>query len=213
MNKFSILSVACIAAAQSGLACGNTDNNAPMAGAGGNTSGTGAAGTTSSTGATTGGAGALSDMAAGLSDADMLSVLEATSAAQVRQGHIAESKAQNTAVRSFATKMIRDYTLVDYSAAATASSMALSPSTNQVASMVTHASDAVVQGMDTMPSGAEFDRNYMDVQIQAHNGTRAVVEQMLVNADTTPVRMLLTRTLEGVQADFDQAVFIRYTLK
>jgi len=219
MTKCSIFSAIGIAALQSCLACSSNDNNAPMAGAGGNAGiadasmggGNGLAGASSSAAPSDG--GGLFTLAAGLSDPEMLNVLEVTSAAEIRQGRIAEGKAQTAPVRAFASKMVGDYTIVGYSAAATANSMGMTPSSSEAASMATRLGDVVTQSMTTMPNGAEFDRKYMDLQIDAHNGMREVVERMLANADTVPVRTLLAGTLEAIQRDLDEAMLTRLTLK
>ena len=208
MTKLSILSMACIVAVQSGLACASDDDSLPMAGAGGSGGGsTGVAGTAA------GDDGGLSTMAEDLTDAEMLDVLDAASESQVERGRIAEGKAQNPAVRAFASKLVKDYTIIAYSAAVTANTMGLTPSTNDVATMVTSMGDAVTQGMNTMPSGAEFDRKYMDVQIEAERSMLAVVDPMLTHADGTPLRALLADTLQANQRHFDEASLIRFALK
>ena len=215
MTRISILSVACIVAVQGGVACASSADDAPMAGADGN-AGVADPSPGGNTGApgTAGGAdeGVLT-MAEDLSDAQMLDVLKVTSAAEVSRAHVAEDKAQNAAVRTFASRLIRDHTIIAYSAAVTANTMGLAPSTNDVSPMVTRASDAFQQGMNTMPSGADFDRRFIDVQIEADKGKLELVERMLAHADGVPLRSLMADELQAVQRHLDEGSLIRITLK
>ena len=212
MTKFSILSAACIAAALGGIACGSDADESPMPGGGGTTNVPPGAGPGGSEGVAPDEGGVLTK-AADLSDPEMLNVLHVTSVADFRRAQIAENKAQNPAVRAYATKLARDATIVDYSAAVTGKSMGVTPSTNEVGAMVTRAGDAFTQGMNAKPTGIAFDRAYMDVQIEAADGTIAMVEQMLITAEAVPLRSLLTETVEAAQRHFDEAVLIRYSLK
>src|SRR5690349_10820808 len=116
MTRISISLVACILAVQGGVACASSADDAPMVGGGGNTStadaspggNTGASGNTSAPGTAGGADEGVLTMAEDLSDAQMLDVIEVTSAAEVSRARLAEEKAQNPAVRAFATKLIRD---------------------------------------------------------------------------------------------------------
>lgn len=215
MTKLSILSTACIVAVQCCLACASDADSPPMAGGGGNAgvSDGSSGGSTGVTGAATGDSGALPTMAADLTDAEMLKVLDSASKGEIERGRVAAVKAQNPAVRAFASKLVKEYTIIGYSAAVTAYDMGLTPPTNEVATMVTSMGDAVTQGMNTTPSGAEFDRKYMDIQIAADKGMLAVVDPMLTNADGTPVRALLADTLQANQRHLDEASLIRFALK
>lgn len=215
MTRISILSVACIVAIQGGVACASTADDAPMAGGGG-TAGMDEASAGGNAGApgTAGGAdeGVLT-MAESLSDAQMLDVLKVTSTAEVSRARLGEEKAQNAAVRAFASKLIRDHTIIAYSAAVTANNMGLTPSTSNVAPMVTGASDAFLQGMNTMPTGADFDRRFLDVQIEADKGKLELVERMLAHADGVPLRSLMADELQAIQRHLDEGGLIRFTLK
>lgn len=215
MTKISILSVATLVAVQGGLACASSADTAPMSGGGGNAgiADAAAGGNTGAPGTAGGADEGVLTMAEDLSDAQMLHVIDVTSAAEVSRARLAENKAENAAVRDFASQLIRDHTIIAYSAAVTAHDMGLTPSDSQVAPMVTRASDAFLQGMNTMPSGADFDRRFMDVQIEADKGKLELVERMLAHADGVPLRALMADELQALQRHLDEGGLIRITLK
>jgi putative membrane protein len=211
MTRISILSVACMVAVQGGLACASTADDAPMAGGGG-TAGIDD-GSPSGTAGASGASGAVLTMAEGLNDPEMLHVIKVTSEVEVNRARLAEARAQNAAVRTFASKLVRDHTIIAYSAAVTANTMGLAPATSEVASMVTTASDAFLQGMNAMPRSADFDRRFMDVQIESDKGKLALVERMLAHAEGVPLRSLMAEELQALQRHLDEGALIRFTLE
>jgi putative membrane protein len=172
-----------------------------------------AGGTTGAPGTAGGADEGVLTMAESLSDAQMIDVLKVTSAAEVSRARLAEDKAQNAAVRAFASQLIRDHTIIAYSAAVTANSMGLTPSSSEVGAMVTRASDAVMQGMNTIPRSADFDRRFVDVQIEADKGKLELVERMLAHAEGVPLRSLMADELQAIQRHLDEGGLIRITLK
>ena len=211
MTRHSILATACVVAMQS-VACGDSTENATMGGAGGNASG-------ADSGASMGGVRPRDatgptalEQSAGLSDAEMVDVVRVISDGEIRQGRLALGKAQNGQVRAFASKMITDHTIVGYSAAVVGNNMGATPSSSEVAGMVTRAGQVAIQAMNATPQSADFDRSYMQLQVDEHRNVLAVLDRMLENADTAAVRTFLTTARTGIARDLDEATRILGTL-
>lgn len=215
MTRNSIIAAACVVAIHS-IACGNDTVNTANTGAGGNASvadaSAGGAMNLGGVSARDAGNPTALELSGDLSDVDMLNVVKAISAGEVDQARIAQNRAKNPAVRAFASKMINDHTLVGYSAAVVANSMGTTPTSNEVAGMVTRAGDVAIQVMNATPKSGDFDRTYLQVQIDEQKNVLAVIERMLQNADSDGVRTFFTTARIGIERDFAEATRILASL-
>jgi len=134
--------------------------------------------------------------------ADMAFVREASSSnlMEIRLGQLAQSKASNQAVKQFAQRMVADHNNLQ----------------NQLTSVAAAGGQSFTPTMDSRHqnqinrlqslSGAEFDRDYMNLMIRAHQRDVNNFQTQSQSANSSQVRTLATNSLPVMQQHLSLAV-------
>lgn len=148
-----------------------------------------------------------------LSDAQIAGVLEAANMAEIQQGSIAQRKAQRQEVRDFATMMVTDHSkaLEDLERLATKAGFGTA-SSEMTSDLRADNQEAVSDLDDAKPS--DFDREYMDAQIQAHEHLLKVLDDQLIpNAVNPELRSSVLATRPVVAAHLERARAVKHMLE
>ena len=188
-------------------ACGRHNDNAnDTATAGGDVamSDTGTAARTD-TGAVYNGAGGA------MTDANIMAQITTANTSEIQQGKLAEQKATNPQVKQFARMMVTDHTAMNKQGHEVAKKDSLvTQSGDKAKDMNEDATDATkdLQGK----SGADFDKAYMDAQVDAHQKTLDMLNDARKNAKNADVTSLIDAAIPKVQSHLDRAKQIQQSL-
>jgi putative membrane protein len=132
------------------------------------------------------------------SDADLLGLLHESNLGEIRAGTLAQRKATNAAVRSFASRMITDHTALDQHGSAIASAAGITPALADSALPRIQAQELAALQAAT---GATFDRAYMSQQLAAHQRTLDLVDRAIPLVQTPALKTALVSEVRPRVAD------------
>jgi putative membrane protein len=162
------------------------------------TTGSNMAGTTGAAGsATTGGAGAT------LGDADIANVIHEVNAGEIAAGKIAQTKASNADVKAFAREMVQAHTALDKQG--TKASGQTAATNAAIRDSVVNANKAMSSQLQSAASGAEFDKAYIDGQVQGHQNALSFLQAAQNQAQDADVKKMITAAIPDVQKHLDRA--------
>jgi putative membrane protein len=118
---------------------------------------------------------------------------------EIQSGQLAQSRAQNPAIREFAQMLVDHHTQTTQQLTAAATAAGSPPTPNLMpmqARMITE-----LQGA----SGAGFDRIFLRQQVQAHNMALALHSNYARDGDTPSLRAVATAATPIVQKHLDRA--------
>ena len=126
--------------------------------------------------------------------------------AEVENGQLAQEKATNAKVKSFASMMVNDHT--------GANSQVKSLAAARNVQLPATVSDEHKQKKDELAkkSGAEFDRAYMDLMVSDHEKTIDLFEDASGDVKDSEVKTFADNTLPKLRMHLDSARAIRSSL-
>lgn len=172
------------------------------------------AGGTVATTPATGGAGTGSMEATGdtpRSDGDIMAMIAHGNDAEVSSGRLAQARASNAQVKAFARQMVTEHTAMQKEGQAIGKSLAME-GTGTPASHDTMAMKQDDLASLEGKSGADFDRAYMDMQVQAHERTLAELQQYETMARNAELKQMITKAIPAVQGHLQKARQLRQQL-
>ena len=140
----------------------------------------------------------------GLSDANMFSVLALINGSEIRAAQLAEQRATNLQIKEFATDMIREHRSLQESVDSVALMLNVTPQSPPVADSMQARMQALRDSVSTIAS-TEFDRAYMQSQVQAHEQALEALRQLTTAADAAPLRATIDRAIEAVETHLTRA--------
>ena len=150
--------------------------------------------------------------AAALSDPQIAHVAVTANAIDSAAGALAATKAQKADVKDFARTMVRDHGAVNKEAVALAKRLNVTPQDNDVSKQLMTDADqarATLQGK----SAAEFDRAYIDREVQYHQAVLDALDKTLIpGAQNADLKALLDKVRPNVAAHLERAKQIQGTL-
>jgi len=127
-------------------------------------------------------------------------------------GEFALTRARNNRVKEFAQQMIRDHGSVNKRAAALAQRLNLTPAENDISRQLQQGDQ---QARDSLAGkrGADFDRAYIDREVQYHQAVLDALDKTLIpGAQNTELKALLQEVRPNVAAHLQMAQQIQGTL-
>lgn len=148
---------------------------------------------------------------AGLPNADghIAGIALAANEGEVQQGNAAASRATNSDVRAFAQMMVTDHTNAIQAARDTAARNNITPLDNETTAALRSTSPQVISNLNTW-TGADFDRGYIQYQIDLHQWLLTALDtQLIPNTRNAEMRSLLQTQRASVAAHLERARQIR----
>jgi putative membrane protein len=147
-----------------------------------------------------------------LTDAEIAHVAVTANAIDIEAGELAKRKSQHEEVLAFAETMIADHTGVNQQASTLAQRLNVTPANNTVSEQLRSDADQAKTRLDAM-SGAEFDRAYMDREIEYHRAVLGALDNTLIpGAQNAELKALLQNVRPAVDAHLQRAQQIRAAL-
>ncbi len=175
-------------------ACNGDDDTGQPGGAGRATAGTAGSGGSGTGGSGSGGAGsggagaggatadAGGDAAVKLDDAQVAGVLHAANIGEVEAARLAEAKASDADVKTFAMQMDTDHSMADVALLALSQDGGMSslvPADSPVSEALTTTAMQKLQALQ-VKTGADFDRTYINDQVEIHTQVLALITNVLL---------------------------------
>jgi len=142
-----------------------------------------------------------------------LAMIGLSNGAEVQTGQIAEQKGTSNEVRDFAKMIVKDHQAMQKEADELAMKANLTPQPPAQAEQKRAAADQMVQQLNATAKGAEFDRAFIDGQVQAHQQTLTELQQLQSSVDNADVRALIEKAIPKVQGHLEHAQKIQSGLK
>lgn len=133
--------------------------------------------------------------------------------AEIQTSQIAQEKATSAGVKDFAKMMVTDHQAMQKEADDVATKANLTPQPPAQADQKRAAGDQMVQQLNNTAKGAEFDRAYVDGQVQAHQQTLTELQQLQTSVDNADVRALIEKAIPKVQDHLSRAQKLQSGLK
>jgi len=164
-------------------------------------------------GATTGATAAAAPSAAPtLSDPQIAHAAVTANSLDSAAGAAARPKARNAQVRDFAQQMVRDHGAVNKQATALAQRLNLTPADNDVSRQLQQSAERARTDLATK-TGAEFDRAYIDNEVQTHQAVLDALDRTLIPGAQNPeLKALLQQVRPNIAAHLERARSIQGTL-
>jgi putative membrane protein len=127
-------------------------------------------------------------------------------------GAAARTKARNAQVRDFAQQMVRDHGAVNKQAVALAQRLNVTPADNDVSRQLQQGAEQSRTDLGGK-TGAEFDRAYIDHEVQYHQTVLDALDKTLIpGAQNAELKALLQQVRPNVAAHLERARSIQRTL-
>ncbi|HEX8254249.1 MAG TPA: DUF4142 domain-containing protein [Thermoanaerobaculia bacterium] len=132
-------------------------------------------------------------------EGDIAAIVMAANEGEVEQGKAAADRATNDQVKAFARMMVADHTTAIANARSTFDRAGVNPSDNNIAGTLRRNSQTTVTNLNTY-SGREFDRMYMQTQVDLHAWLLRSLDEALIPSTVTPELRTLLQTQRGAVA-------------
>lgn len=137
------------------------------------------------------------------SDGEILAVLHVANQAEVATSQLAVQKSMAPEVREYAQEMIDSHAEANQRVEQTAA--VTPPAPSERATAIAEEANATIERLAAQ-SGEEFDRSYVESQLEMHREVLDTIDrELLPRADNPDVRGLLQSMREDVQAHLEQA--------
>jgi putative membrane protein len=151
-------------------------------------------------------------VAAPLSDAQIVKVIDLANGAEVDQAKIAQGKAKNAKVQKFAAMMVSDHGKARVKGNKLATKLNLKAEDSTVASELKTDADTMLSSLKSA-ARADFDQAYMAAQVDAHRKVlSALTDKLIPNAKDSELKALLEEMRSTVEAHLSQAQEIQNEL-
>ena len=142
-------------------------------------------------------------------ESDIAGIVMTANEGEVQQGNAAVSRATSADVRAFAQMMVTDHTTALGAIRDTSARAGIMQTDNDTTAALQRTSRETITNLATY-SGAEFDRQYMQTQINLHQWLLTALDQHLIPLATNrDLRSLLETQRVSVAAHLEQARAIR----
>lgn len=139
-------------------------------------------------------------------DAQILAFATAANAGEIQEGTIAEQKATNPAVKSFARLMVTDHRKMLADGKALATKLAITPdsSKSDVTDLTKNVSDDV-KDLNDKKAGKDWDQDYIGKQVDAHQKVLDKLQDASKSAQNAELKDALSKAIGKVQEHLTKA--------
>lgn len=149
---------------------------------------------------------------AGLSDANIVAILDAANASDSAWGFIAATKGTSADVRNFAKTMMRDHHALRQAGHDLANKLGVVPQApagdNSQAELQKY-----VDLLNSRAKGKDFDRAYIDHEVEYHKQVLATATKAMPAAQSTELKNLIQNAAPNIQGHLDAAEAIQKKMK
>ena len=143
-------------------------------------------------------------------DAEIFALISQSNDAEVSSSELATKNASNAQVKAFARQMITDHSAMKKQGTALSKTLGVSPTDS-----TQEKQDAMNDQLDDLKGkkGADFDKAYMDMQVQAHQKTLSDLQGFQSKAQNADLKKMIEGAIPKVQAHLEKAQSIQQTVQ
>jgi len=145
-------------------------------------------------------------------DANIFALLDATNVADSTHGMVASTKGTSAAVRDFGKQMMRDHHAMRVQGQALAKRLNVTPAPPPGDTLPAQA-QKVSDMLNTTAKGKDFDKAYIDHQVEMHKGILDIATKSMNAAQSTELKNMLQKAAPSVQAHLDKAQSIQRNMQ
>jgi putative membrane protein len=188
-------------------ACSSADRNVAR-----DQSSAASAESTSDTGSTgaSGGAPAATPQG-GMTDANIVAMLDAANKADSAGGAVASKKATNAEVKAFAKLMMSEHHALRAAGQQLAKQLGVEPKPPQHDPLAPYVASEM-KALQTAAKGAEFDRTYIENEVTVHQAVLDLANQARVSTQTPQLKELIEKAIPVIRKHLEQAEGIQKKL-
>jgi putative membrane protein len=164
---------------------------------------------TSAAGATSGAPAATPK--SGLTDANIVALLDAANKADSAGGAVASKKATRADVKAFARLMMGEHHALRQEGQQLAKQLGVEPKAPERDPLAPYVASEM-KALQSTPKGAEFDRTYIDNEVTIHQAVLDLANQARVTTQTPQLRELIEKAIPTIQKHLEQAQSIQKQL-
>jgi putative membrane protein len=143
--------------------------------------------------------------AASISDEQSIRILTTVNAGEVEQAQLAKRQAKDPRVKKFAAQMIDQHTKAKNDVTKLSKNEQLLPANSSVANDLADKGSQVVQSLKSV-EGADFDKTYIDAQVQQHQEVLELLNSRLIpSANNTQLKAALEDSKKMVEHHLEMA--------
>ncbi len=147
-----------------------------------------------------------------LTDGEIAQIFMNANHGEIEHGKIATTRAASAGVRDFANMLIQDHAAADQRASEVASRANITPVDNELSRQLAANASRTAETLGTW-RGAEFDRLFMDTQVELHEWLLRTMDENLIPSSRNPeLRALLEAQRGSVAVHLARARQIRSSL-
>jgi putative membrane protein len=150
---------------------------------------------------------------ASLTEAQIAQFADLANSSEVEQGKLAQGKAKAPAVKEFATMMVKHHTEAQQEQAKLFKKLKLTPAESPASTELKADGDKVLASLKSA-SAADFDRTYVNAQVDVHDKVlKAIDEKLLPAAHDAELTAGLRKMRTTVEAHLTQAKTLQGQVK
>ena len=146
-----------------------------------------------------------------LSDGNIMALLAVVNESDIEGGQLAEVKASSAQVRSYGSRMISEHASMLQQGNQLSKQLRINPIQPELAQRMAGEHKKAMDALKTK-SGGEFDRAYIEHEINMHQRVIRLVDEATKAADSTQVRTLLERSRPALEDHLEQARNVKRSL-
>jgi putative membrane protein len=146
-----------------------------------------------------------------LSDANIVALLAIANQSDIEGGQLAETKASSREVRSYGTRMISDHASMLKQGNQLSKQLMINPVQPALGQQMLSEHQMSMEALKKK-SGDQFDRAYIEHEIQMHQKVIRLVEEATQAADDPQLRTLLQQSRPALEDHLKQAQSVKQSL-
>jgi putative membrane protein len=147
----------------------------------------------------------------GLSDGNIMALLAVANESDIEGGQLAEVKASSPQVRSYGSRMISEHASMLQQGNQLSKQLRISPIQPEPAQQMVIEHKKAMDALKTK-SGGEFDRAYIEHDINMHQRVTRLVDEATKAADSAQLRTFLERSRPALEDHLEQARNVKRSL-
>ncbi len=147
----------------------------------------------------------------GMTDANIVALLDAANKADSSAGALAAKKATNAEVKAFARLMMSEHHALRAAGQALAKQLGVEPKAPERDPLAPYVANEM-RTLQSTAKGAEFDRVYIDNEVSVHQAVLDLANQARVTTQTPQLKELIEKAVPVIRKHLDQATELQKKL-
>jgi putative membrane protein len=147
----------------------------------------------------------------GMTDANIVALLDAANKADSAGGALAAKKATNAEVKAFAKLMMSEHHALRAAGQALAKQLGVEPKAPERDPLAPYVANEM-KTLQSTAKGAEFDRVYIDNEVSVHQAVLDLANQARVTTQTPQLKELIEKAVPVIRKHLDQATALQKKL-